>query len=71
MLEDNQNKTRKKPDELNVTKMRTQQLSDSYCTESSAPSIEVVAICNLSNIFVTVLIACPSKCRVTVNIELN
>ena len=57
---------------MNVTNLRTQQRSDSYGTESSAPRIEVAAICDLSNIFfVIVLIAGPTECRVTVNIELN
>jgi hypothetical protein len=51
MFEDNQNNTRKEHNSLNVTNLRTQQLSDSYSTESSAPCIEVAAICDLSNIF--------------------
>jgi hypothetical protein len=55
---------------LNVTNLRTHQLSDSYGTESSAPRIEVPlsAICPI--FFVIVSIAGPTECRVTVNIEL-
>ncbi len=56
---------------MNVTNLRAQQLSDSYGTESIAPGIKVAVICNLSKFFVMVLIASPTKCRVTVNIELN
>ena len=56
---------------MNVANLRTQQLSDSYGTVFSAPSIEVAAICDLSNFFVIVLIAGPTECRVTFNIELN
>ncbi len=42
---------------MNVANLGTQQLSDSYGTESSAPRIEVAAICDLSKFFVIVLIA--------------
>jgi hypothetical protein len=74
MLEDSQNNTRKEHTKyflLKITNLRTQQLSESYGTESSALCIEVTAICDLSNFFVIVLISSPTECRVTLNIELN
>jgi hypothetical protein len=48
MLEDHQNESiRKGRTQLNVTNLRTQKLSDSYCTESSAPWIKVAVSCNI------------------------
>ena len=61
--------TRKGSKQLNVTNLITQKLSDSYCTESSASCIEAAASCPI--IFVIVLIAGPTECRVTVYIDLK
>jgi hypothetical protein len=49
---------------LNVINLKTHQLSENDCNESSAPRIQVAAICDLSKKIVTILIAGPLEAQV-------